>query len=184
MDKEVIQKAAEFMLKAHEGEVRKGGAPYFVHPSAVLAQVVDWGILDTTIGAACLLHDVRESNPSITHKKLVGAFGEKVADVVDELTFIPPENLDQNQKARLKMDYMASFRSKSLEALVVKLADRCCNVCDFFATDPNYAPKYFHKARDLYETMVQRQGEFLERWGEGVFPRLRHSHSTLLQMVA
>ena len=184
MDKKVIQQAAEFMLKAHEGENRKGGAPYFVHPCAVLAQVVDWGVLDTTIGAACLLHDVRENNLSISHENLVDTFGDKIANLVDELTFMPTVHLDPQVKAKLKAEYMASFGSKSIESLLVKLADRCCNVCDFFATDPNYAPKYFSKASSLYEAMVQRQPEFLERFGEAVFPRLRNSHSTLMQMVA
>lgn len=40
-----------------------------------------------------------------------------------------------------KNAYMQSFETKTVEALVAKLADRFCNVTDFLQDSPDYALK-------------------------------------------
>ena len=49
-----------------------------------------------------------------------------VVSIVKELTFDP--------KDMSKEEYMASFATKSIDAIIIKIADRLCNVMDFKLT--------------------------------------------------
>jgi (p)ppGpp synthase/HD superfamily hydrolase len=189
MDMEIIDRAMEYALKAHKGQFRKGtGLPYFVHPISVLAQIGDWEVKNEVIWASALLHDVREeSDGKITQKNIAHHFGAEIANVVEELTFLPPEGIPTKERVQLKKNYMKSFNSKSLSALVVKIADRCVNTCDFYCTSQDYAPKYWKKAEALFEAMSNRREEITKAFGGeelGVFPRIKYTHTTLCQMVA
>lgn len=46
--------------KFHDGQYRKDGTPYFLHPLKVCSTLVSYGIDDDTTLAAALLHDVLE----------------------------------------------------------------------------------------------------------------------------
>jgi guanosine-3',5'-bis(diphosphate) 3'-pyrophosphohydrolase len=185
---EVVQKAMVFALKAHKGQVRKGtGLPYFVHPMEVLSQIGDWGINDEEIWAAAILHDVMEENHKVTKAMLSDNFSPKVVSLVEELTFIPPREITQSNIKALKQQYLDGFGSKSVSALIIKIADRCVNTCDFFTSSPDYAPKYWRKAEGLFEVMSNRRHEIIEAFGgeeSGVFPRIKYTHTTICQMVA
>ncbi len=61
-EKELIRRAYEFALKAHEGQLRKSGEPYFNHVFATAKNLADLGMKAQTI-AAGLLHDVIEDTP-------------------------------------------------------------------------------------------------------------------------
>ena len=77
----MIQEAAEFAAKAHEGVLRKGSSmPYIVHPKEVAAIAAVMGGDDEAIAAA-YLHDVIE-DAGVTYEKLREIFGGKVADLV------------------------------------------------------------------------------------------------------
>ena len=77
----MVQRAAEFAAKAHEGALRKGSSmPYIVHPKEVAAIVAVMGGEPEEIAAA-YLHDVIE-DAGITYAQLQCEFGQKVADLV------------------------------------------------------------------------------------------------------
>ena len=58
-DAALIKKAYDFSKKAHDGQKRKSGDPYFIHPASVAGIIVDLR-LDTASICAGLLHDVVE----------------------------------------------------------------------------------------------------------------------------
>lgn len=77
----MIQKAASYAAKAHEGVFRKGSnMPYIVHPKEVAAIVAAMGGAPEEIAAA-YLHDVIE-DAGITYEQLLDEFGRTVADLV------------------------------------------------------------------------------------------------------
>lgn len=135
---------------ATEGRLR---LPYIVHPIAVLKLLWDWGVNDCDVLCAAVCHDLREDT-AITHKELCDLLGKRVADIVEELTFIPPTNKDE--KVAAKAQYIASFTQKSIEALAVKIADRLCNTNDFLIKDSKYALVYFHKADAIFDAWQLR----------------------------
>ncbi len=80
----IVQDAYNFALKAHQGQVRKSGEPYFEHPlqtALILAELQ----LDASTLAAALLHDVPE-NCGIPISELEAKFGAEVAKLVDGTT--------------------------------------------------------------------------------------------------
>ena len=52
--------ALSFARKAHNGQYRKSGEPYIVHPLTCASHAIALGLHDDQIIAACLLHDVIE----------------------------------------------------------------------------------------------------------------------------
>lgn len=178
-----IQRAVEFAVQSHAGQFRKGGLPYICHPMGVLSQLGDWEITNVVTWKAAICHDILE-DCGIEFEKLVEEIGEEAALVVKELSFFPKDHeflSPQEQKEK----YMASFGGKSVHALATKVADRICNVCEFLATDPNYAKIYWKKAKELLEIMVFRREEIAKFYeSEAVFPRMRHSQTHLAQLTS
>ena len=54
-----IERAVEVAKKAHEGQFRKTGEPYIIHPLAVKKILEEWGMDEDTIIAG-ILHDAVE----------------------------------------------------------------------------------------------------------------------------
>ncbi len=164
----MAQAALQLALEAHAGQTRDGRdgewrRPYFVHPVQVAAKLSEWGAADETLFAAALLHDVLEDT-SVPAQAIRQQFGDAVLRLVEELTC---------SAERDKLEYMRSFDTASVEAFVIKLADRWCNVSDFCVEEPGYAPKYLRKAAPLFEFLQRRQSEIEGRFGANVWQRIR-----------
>jgi (p)ppGpp synthase/HD superfamily hydrolase len=156
----LIRTAIDLAYKLHDGQRRKGiGLPYIVHPCEVFIRLLRWGIDSDIMLSAAMLHDVLEDCHE-TPYTISLAVGPKVAALVEELTYDGPRN-NANTKAR----WIGTFRDKSAEALIVKLADRYCNVQDFMLTDPSYARIYLQKADPLFDALYSRMTEINNHFG-------------------
>ena len=83
---EVEKSAYEFALKKHDGQIRKSGASYIIHPLNVAYILV--GIYsDYEIIAASLLHDVL-SRTDCKEEEISKAFGKNIANLVQGVTKI------------------------------------------------------------------------------------------------
>ncbi|GAB4460382.1 MAG: bifunctional (p)ppGpp synthetase/guanosine-3',5'-bis(diphosphate) 3'-pyrophosphohydrolase [Armatimonadaceae bacterium] len=83
-DTELIRRAYEYADLKHDGQKRKTGDPYIIHPVAV-ADILAGLELDTPAIAAGFLHDVIE-DCDVTRDELAGEFGDEIADLVDGVT--------------------------------------------------------------------------------------------------
>ena len=81
---DLIQKSYEFAAKAHDGQLRRSGDPYVVHPLGVAATIADLK-LDVPSVCAGLLHDCVEDT-SATVDQLGELFGKEIAFLVDGVT--------------------------------------------------------------------------------------------------
>ena len=79
-----IRIAYETALAAHEGQVRKSGEPYIIHPLSVAEIIVQMG-LDTDSICAGLLHDCIEDT-EFGYREIENKFGTSVAELVDGVT--------------------------------------------------------------------------------------------------
>ena len=77
LNKDKIIAAYLFAQKAHDGQKRKSGEPYIVHPLSVAKILVEMG-MDTDTVAAALLHDVVEDT-EVELRELKSEFGNDVA---------------------------------------------------------------------------------------------------------
>jgi (p)ppGpp synthase/HD superfamily hydrolase len=162
-----LEAVYEFAYSLHKGQFRKGyPLPYISHPLDVAKRLLSWGaahLADSfTVIAAAILHDVVEDTQpwmrELTRQMILEKFGPAVAKLVDELTFRDKAEGETDADYRISKElYIGSFADKSDYALLVKVADRLCNVDDFARDgDFNYSGKYLSKANSLYLALEQR----------------------------
>lgn len=79
-----LEHAIDVASTAHDGQKRKSGEPYIIHPLSVASTLVDWGMdIDSVI--AGVLHDtVEDTDTSLD--ELEKFFGKDVAFLVDGVT--------------------------------------------------------------------------------------------------
>ena len=111
----------------HEGQLRKSGEPYLIHPVAVAVILAQLGMDDETLVGG-LLHDVVEDT-SYTREMLVEDFGEEVALLVDGVTKLGTLKFDSKEVAQAEtLRKMFLAMSKDIRVLIIKLADRLHNM--------------------------------------------------------
>lgn len=114
-------KALSFARDKHEGQIRKGGEPYIVHPLTMACNALSIGIKEDDIIATILLHDVCE-DCNIRFEEL--PVNETVRRGVALLTF---RVMEGETKEIAKNRYYNEIL-ESREAAITKLIDRCHNV--------------------------------------------------------
>src|SRR5258708_12468218 len=83
-ERQMIEKAYKFACQAHEGQTRKSGEPYMIHPVAV-AQILAELRKDAKVISAALLHDSVEDTP-VTLDDIEEKFDIEVARLVAGVT--------------------------------------------------------------------------------------------------
>jgi len=73
----IILRAFEVGAQAHEGQTRKTGEPYILHPVAVASILANMR-MDFGSVAAAILHDTIEDTP-LTREEIASRFGEEIA---------------------------------------------------------------------------------------------------------
>ncbi len=128
-DFEKIMQAYEYAKTLHEGQFRKSGEPYIVHPVAV-AEIVAGLQLDTDSICAALLHDtVEDCGDKVDCDQIKKKFGPEVAELVDGLTklvSIPFDDKEEEHIENLRKMFLAM--SKDLRVIFIKLCDRLHNM--------------------------------------------------------
>ena len=123
----LINKAYSIAEDMHNGQLRKSGEPYIIHPIEVARILAELGMDDETLVAG-LLHDVIEDTP-YTKEQLKAEFGEEVLLLVDGVTKLGSivfENKEEKQAENLRKMFLAM--SKDIRVLIIKLADRLHNL--------------------------------------------------------
>src|SRR5258708_35290864 len=95
-DLQIIQKAYEFSLKHHQGQVRASGEPFLVHPLEVAIVLADMK-LDSTAIAAGLLHDAIEDTP-VTNEDIQRDFRDQVVHIRQGVTKIEKINFRRREE--------------------------------------------------------------------------------------
>ncbi len=118
----MIQKAAEFAAKVHEGTVRKGSKlPYIVHPMEV-ALVTSMMTDDPEVISAAYLHDVME-DAHVSYDTLVQEFGTRIADIVRDES----EDKTMSWKER-KQATIDTLPFMNRDVRVISFADKLSNL--------------------------------------------------------
>ncbi|ABR48507.1 (p)ppGpp synthetase I, SpoT/RelA [Alkaliphilus metalliredigens QYMF] len=126
-DAELIIRAYHYGENAHQGQYRKSGEQYFIHPVEVAKILIELKMDSSTI-AAGLLHDVIEDTP-YGYGKVREEFGEEVAELVEgvtKLTRLSFESKEERQAENLRKMFIAM--AKDIRVVLIKLADRLHNM--------------------------------------------------------
>ena len=157
-DISMIEKAYQVAKKAHDGQVRKSGEPYIIHPLCVAIILADLE-LDKESIAAGLLHDVVEDTP-MTTEDLAKEFGDEVALLVDGVTKLgqlsySADKVDE-QAENLRKMFLAM--AKDIRVILIKLADRLHNMRTLKYMKPEKQKEKARETMDIYAPIAQRLG--------------------------
>ena len=163
----LVEEAYEFALHAHDGQVRKSGAPYMEHPLATAVTLADLQ-LDAATLAAALLHDVPE-DCGIPLAKIEAKFGSEVSRLVDGVTKL--SKLSWHRGEAVKMESQAQNLRKMLLAMAedlrvvfIKLADRLHNMHTLGALSPEKRLGIAQETLEIYAPLAHRLGIWEIKW--------------------
>jgi GTP pyrophosphokinase len=160
MGKRRIQKAIKVATKAHEGQFRKSGDPYIVHPLAVMKILEDWRMDEDTIIAG-VLHDTVEDT-DLTLEDIKEEFGENVARLVDGVTKLGKVRsgmkdidtyLPQTKDNLLRL---LIATGADIRVLIIKLADRLHNLRTLSALPPDKQKKIAKESLEVFAPLADR----------------------------
>ena len=124
---EKVMRAYEFAKEAHEGQFRRSGEPYIIHPVAV-AKILAGLHMDHETLMAALLHDVIEDTAA-TKEQLTEHFGSAVAELVDGVSKLTQIEFKSKAEAQAhNFQKMTLAMAKDIRVILVKLADRLHNM--------------------------------------------------------
>ena len=157
-DISMIDKAYGIAQDAHEGQRRKSGEPYIVHPLCVAIILADLEMDKETI-AAGLLHDVVEDT-IMTNEDIEREFGDDVALLVDGVTKM--SKLQYNgDKVEFQADNLRKMflaMARDIRVIIIKLADRLHNMRTLQYQPPEKQIEIARETLDIYSPIAQRLG--------------------------
>src|SRR5438876_12353336 len=89
-DVDLVKKAYVYSAKVHQGQVRKSGEPYLIHPLEVAGLLAELKLDEASIVAG-LLHDTIEDTPA-KPEDIHELFGQEVLALVEGATKLAPSS--------------------------------------------------------------------------------------------
>jgi len=160
---DLIKKAYQFALQAHDGQLRISGEPYITHPLAVSLILANLGLDDTTIAAA-LLHDVVEDT-KVDLKEIRETFGEEIALLVDgvtKLSRIEYYSKEERQVENYRKMFLAM--AKDIRVILIKLADRLHNMRTLKYQSFWKQREIAQETLEIFAPLASRLGIFKFKW--------------------
>ena len=155
--RDVIRHAYDFAESAHEGQYRRSGDPYIVHPLAVSKILADMHMDSQSVQAA-LLHDVIEDT-HVSKEALTEAFGDVVAELVDGVSKIGAIKFESKAEAQAEnFRKMMLAMTKDIRVILVKLADRLHNMRTLGVLHPTKRRRIALETLEIYAPIANRLG--------------------------
>ncbi|RAZ61019.1 bifunctional (p)ppGpp synthase/hydrolase [Campylobacter hyointestinalis subsp. lawsonii] len=161
----MLLKAVDYCVRLHDGQFRKSGEPYAIHPILVCSFVAHMGA-DESMLIASLLHDVVEDT-ECSEDEIKFEFGQEVMNLVRGLTKIVAirENelisSSSNEKlaaSALTFRKMLLVSIEDVRVLVIKLCDRLHNMLTLGALRPDKQKRIAEETLVVYAPIAHRLG--------------------------
>ncbi|MFY9736870.1 MAG: bifunctional (p)ppGpp synthetase/guanosine-3',5'-bis(diphosphate) 3'-pyrophosphohydrolase [Rhodoplanes sp.] len=156
-NEDLLNRAYVYAMKAHGGQKRASGDPYFSHPLEVAAILTNLKLDDATIAAA-LLHDTIEDTDA-TRADIDDVFGNDIGQLVEGLTKLNRLELvsrEATQAENLRKLLLAI--AEDVRVLLVKLADRLHNMRTIAHMPAESRRRIAEETIDIYAPLAGRMG--------------------------
>jgi GTP diphosphokinase / guanosine-3',5'-bis(diphosphate) 3'-diphosphatase len=156
-DASLIKRAFDYSFKMHEGQTRKSGDPYIVHPVSVAGIITELR-LDTASVCAGLLHDVVEDTLA-SSKDLEKQFGLESATLVDGVTKLSKINFTSKEDRQAEnFRKMVVAMARDIRVLLVKLCDRVDNMRTLEHMSHEAQERIARETLEIYAPLANRLG--------------------------
>lgn len=153
---DLIRRAYEFAQKAHEGQKRSSGEPYFNHCMATAQTLIDMKLDPKTI-AAGLLHDVAEDT-KYTILDIKKVFGDEIMFLVEGVTKLGKIKYHGDQQRAENLRKMFLAMAEDTRVILVKLADRLHNMQTLKYVKPEKQKRIAMETMEIYAPLAHRLG--------------------------
>ena len=162
-DAGLIKRAYDLAEGAHEGQTRKSGEAYIIHPLNVARILTDMHMDDATVSAA-LLHDVVEDT-SYTIEDIQNMFGKEVAMLVGGVTKLSRVEFKSKEERQLE-NYRRMFLAMAddIRVIIIKLADRLHNMRTLKFMSDEARERIAKETIDIYAPLANRLGISSIKW--------------------
>src|SRR5919201_925464 len=157
VDRELITRAFRFAAHAHEGQQRRSGEDFVLHPWGAAKICAQLRLDDETIAAA-LLHDVVEDSDTDI-QEVRSEFGDEVAKLVEGVTKLTRVHFQSREQAEAE-NYRKLIMAMAEDArvILIKLADRLHNLREIEYLGKQKQVQKAKETLEVYAPLAHRLG--------------------------
>jgi GTP diphosphokinase / guanosine-3',5'-bis(diphosphate) 3'-diphosphatase len=162
-DEDLLRHAFTFAAQAHDGQQRRSGEDFLLHPFSVARICAELHLDEQTIAAA-LLHDVVEDTDHDLDE-IRTEFGDEVARLVDgvtKLTRITFQTREQAEAENYRKMIMAM--AEDARVILIKLADRLHNLREIEYLGKQKQMQKARETLEVYAPLAHRLGIHTLKW--------------------
>lgn len=152
----LVTKAYEFSQKAHEGQTRYSGEPYFSHTAEVGYMIAEIGMDAQTI-AAGFLHDTME-DAGVTAETIETEFGPDVLNLVRGVTKLGALRYRGMERHTESLRKLFAATAEDIRVLIVKLLDRLHNARTLEHVPESKRRRIAMETLEIYAPIADRLG--------------------------
>src|SRR5438552_4346694 len=163
LDRDLIKRAFLFAARAHEGQQRRSGEEFVLHPWGASKICAQLRLDDETIAAA-LLHDVVEDT-STDIADVRDEFGDEVAKLVEGVTKLTRVHFQSREQAEAE-NYRKLIMAMAEDArvILIKLADRLHNLREIEYLGKQKQVQKAKETLEVYAPLAHRLGIHARKW--------------------
>ncbi len=155
-DCEIVERAYAFAQKAHEGQLRISGVPYFGHVFSTALRLAQWR-MPPQIVAVGLLHDVSEDT-HFTVEDIRKEFGKDVATMVEAETKLTTIQYQGQARYAENLRKMFMAMAKDVRPIIVRFADRIDNLQSLHVHSEAKQKRIALETLEIYAPIANRLG--------------------------
>ncbi len=156
---DLIKRAYRYAYRMHDGQMRKSGDPYIVHPLNV-AYILSELRASPMVLAAGLLHDVIEDTEA-TYDDICLLFDLEIADLVRGVTNLKRLKYEsREEKAAQNFQKLFLAMAKDIRVIIIKIADRLHNIRTLFARSEEAKRRISKETIDIFVPIIHRLGMY------------------------
>lgn len=157
-----LDHAIDFATTAHEGQTRKSGEPYIIHPLSVAHILIEWS-MDIDSVLAGVLHDTVEDTDA-SNKEIERLFGRDVAFLVEGVTKVSQARAGMQDisqylpQTRDNLSKLLIAVGQDIRVIIIKLADRLHNLQTLEYMPPEKQIKIARESLQVFAPIADRLG--------------------------